>query len=267
MKPTLRVALAAITLLGRLSSAPVAVGDPSFEGNNLSPGGYAYNLGPEWTGTSGTINGNAFEEYIQDFAAEGTDHLGMELGYDVWQDPGVTYQANARYTLTVAAGHRNGATNPGNQSQYLLADTEGTIYATGIFNASGIPAQSFADAPALVFDTPDNPAAVGKSVRILLQARGTGRSHFDNIRLDATSLIPPGSAALENLPPADVGADTATLQGQVTDVGDGAPAITFYWGTADGGLNTANWEHSLALPGTHTGNYSGGISGLAPATT
>lgn len=267
MNLVLRVAFAAAALASALSAAPVSVGDPSFEGNSLGPGGYGYNLAPEWTGTNGTNNGSAFEEYITGFSADGTDHLGMELNYDVWQDLGVTYQANTRYTLTVAAGHRSGLTQPGNITQYVLADSTGTIYATGLFNASTLPSQSFGDAPALVFDTPEDPASVGKTIRILLQARGTGRSHFDNIRLDAASLIPPGGAALVNGEATAITTTTATLNGTVTDVGNGAPSITFFWGTSNGGVNAANWQNSLTLPGTHTGAYSGNIGGLTAGTT
>jgi len=267
MKLALSAAFAAATLLSPLYATPVSVGDPSFEGNSLSAGGYAYNIGPEWTGTNGTINGNAFEEYITGFSADGTDHLGMELNYDVWQDLGVTYQANTRYTLTIAAGHRPGITQPGNQTQYVLADNIGAVYATGLFNASTLPSLSFGDAPALVFDTPNDPSSVGKTIRLLLQARGTGRSHFDNIRLDATSLIPPGGAALTNQGATAITATTATLNGTVTDIGSGAPSITLYWGTTNGGVNAANWQNSLALPGTYSGAFSGNIGGLTAGTS
>ncbi|MCW1923586.1 CotH kinase family protein [Luteolibacter arcticus] len=267
MKPILRIACIAIALLCPLVAAPVSIGDPSFEGNANVSGAWTHNLGPEWTGTGGVSSGNAFEEYVAGFAAAGNDHLGMELNYDVWQNLAVTYQSNTRYTLTVAAGHRGGTTQPGNQSQYLLADSTGAIYSTGIFNASSLPAQTFGDAPALVFDTPDNPAAVGKTIRVLLQSRGSGRSHFDNIRLDATSLVPPGTATVVNQSASAVTTATATLNGQVSNIGNGAPSITLFWGTANGGPATAGWQHSLALAGTHTGSYSGVISGLAPATS
>jgi hypothetical protein len=267
MKFLARVACVAIALSCRLVAAPVTVGDPSFEGNSISAGGWTNNVGPEWTGTGGANNGNAFEEYVTGFSASGTDHLGIELNYNVWQDLAVSYQANTRYTLTVATGHRSGNTQPGNQSQYLLADSTGTIFATGIFNASTLAAQSFGDAPALVFDTPDNAAAVGKTIRILLQARGSGRSHFDNIRLDATSLIPPGGAALVNQAATAITTTAAILNGTVTDIGNGAPSITLFWGTTDGGLNAAAWQNSLALPGTHTGGFSGSISGLTAGTS
>ena len=134
--------LACALILPSLNGAPVSVGDFSFEGNALGPGGYAYNLGPEWQEINGPGSGAGFEEYITGFAAEGTDHLGMEFSHDVWQDLAVTYQPNTRYTLTVAAGYRNGLTNAGNQSSYLLADSTGAIHATGIFN-EGPPGSPF----------------------------------------------------------------------------------------------------------------------------
>lgn len=266
MKPILRIACLAIALSRCLVAAPVTIGDPSFEGNSLTAGQWENNLDPEWKETGGPDNGNGFEEFITGFVADGTDHLGMNLGHDVWQDLAVTYQANTRYTLTLAAGNRNGSTQPGNQTQYVLADSTGAIYATGIFDASTLPGQSFGDAPALVFDTPANPASVGKTIRILLQARGSGRSHFDHLRLDAASLVPPGGAALVNDSATAITTTTATLNGQVTDIGNDAPAITLFWGTADGGLNAAAWQHSLALPGTHGGAFSAAIGGLTHGT-
>ena len=216
-----------------LASAPLAhstavtVGDYSFEGNSLTPGQWTNDLSPEWQETGGPNNGNGFEEYITGFVADGTDHLGMNLGHDVWQDPGVTYQANTRYTLTVAVGNRAGSTSSGNQSQYVLADSTGTVYATGAYDAAAyVASQSFANAPVLVFDTPNNAASVGKTVRIYLRARGAGRSHFDNIRLDATSLIPPGGATVVNNDASAVTTGSATLNGTVTGIGNAAPTIT-----------------------------------------
>ncbi len=269
MNCSLRAVLFAASLaLPRVALAePVAIGDPSFEGNSLSPGQYSNNLGPEWQETNGPNNPNAFEEYIVGFAADGTDHLGMSNNHNVWQDLGVTYQPNTRYTLTVAIGHRNGNTQSGNQSQYRLADDTGTVYAEGIANAWSLPPQSFDDAPSLVFDTPSNPAAVGKTIRILLRARGGGRSHFDHIRLDAAPLVPAGGATVVMLPATEVTATGATLHGEITDIGDEAPAVTFFWGAGNGGLDPLAWEHSLDLTGTWDGAFSAEISGLAPGTS
>ena len=266
----LRLVSLAALLLQPLSATPLTVGDFSFEGNSLTSGGYSNNIGPEWTGTGGQSNGDAFEEYTSyAFAADGTDHLGMILGYDVWQDPGTTYQPNTRYTLTVSVGNRAAAnTFAGNQSQYFLADSTGGIYSSGSYDAfANLPEQTFADAPSLVFDTPNDPSSVGKTIRILLRARGAGRSHFDKIRLDATSLIPVGGATAINHPATSVTSATATLNGQITAIGNSAPAVTIFWGTTQGGIIPANWQHSVILSGTQSGTFSTSISGLDPNVT
>lgn len=264
----LRTASIAVLITSRLIAAPVTIGDPSFEGNSLNAGGYSINIGPEWTGSGGQNNSNAFEEYITGFNSSGTDHLGMILNYDVWQDLAVTYQANTRYTLTVGVGNRTGATSPGNQSQYLLSDSTNIVRATGVWNAyDSVPVGTFADAPLLVFDTTNAPSVVGKTIRVQFRARGEGRSHFDNIRLDAAPLAAAGGATVNNSPATLVAATTATLNGQVTAIGNGAPVITLFWGTSSGGVNPANWQNSITLTGTQSGIFSSAISGLTPNTS
>ena len=257
-----------VTLTPTARGEAITVGDHSFEGNTLSAGGWNNNIGPEWTGTGGSNNGNAFEEYIAGFAADGTDHLGMVLNYDVWQDLGVTYQANTRYTLTIAAGNRSGSTSSGNLTQYALADSTGAVYATANWDAyTNVAPGTFADAPALVFDTPNNAACVGKTIRVLLQARGANRSHFDNIRLDATSLVPPGGATVVNSEATAITASEATLNGAITAIGNDAPTVTVFWGPADGGITPGNWAYSETLPGTQTGAFSLPVLGLDHAAT
>ena len=250
-----------------LAATPVPIGDFSFEGNALTLDSYDNNLGPEWTGTNGPSGGNAFEEYFPAFASNGTDHLGMELGYDVWQDLAVTYQANTRYTLTLAVGHRNYYTISGDQSQYLLADSTGVVRASGVYNAfASVPVDTFADAPPLIFETPNDPAAVGKTIRILLRARGADRSHFDNIRLDASSLTPLGAASISLTPATAISAVSATLSGQISAIGNAAPVVTIFWGTTQGGTNPANWQRSVTLSGTQAGTFSTAVGGLTSNT-
>lgn len=264
--------LRALLILSPFSSgtaAPLGIGDASFEVNSINAGGYTHNLSPEWQETNGPNNGNGFEEYITGFSSAGTDHLGMQLGHDVWQDLAVTYQANTRYTLTVAVGNRSaGQTFAGNLSTYSLSDSTGVIRAVGSWDAqANLATSSFADAPALVFDTPNDPSAVGETIRILLQARGNGRSHFDNIRLDAVPLIPSGSATVSLLPATDTSNSSLTLNGQVTSIGNAAPTITFFWGASDGGIAPDSWAHSITLPDTQSGVFSTGLSGLDAMST
>jgi len=266
LRTCLLAALGPLVGMGTLDATPVGVGDPSFEGNALAAGGYSYDLDPEWQETGGAGSTSGFEEYITGFNADGTDHLGMETGHDVWQDLGSTYQANTRYTLTVAVGNRSGSTQSGNLSFYSLADSTGALYVNAATNASTVAASTFADAPDLVFDTTANPAAVGKTIRILLQARGAGRSHFDHIRLDAEQLQQPGAASLVLHPAIGLSANAATLRAQITDIGVGAPSMTFYYGTTDGGIDPAGWDLSEVLAGTHSGLVTAPVSGLLPAT-
>ena len=246
-------------------AAPVAIGDASFEGNALAAGDWSNDLSPEWQETGGPSNAAGFEEYIAGFAAEGTDHVGMNSGHAIWQDLGETYQANTIYTLTISAGNRSGQTNTGNQTTYSLANPGGTTFASAAFDASTIPAGTFSDAPDLVFDTNSNPAAVGQTIRILLSGGGGGRSHFDNIRLDATAGEPDGSATLSNSPATGITSTSATLNGTVTDIGDGAPSVTIFYGTSDGGTDPGSWDASINVPGTQTGAFSVTVNSLAPS--
>ena len=85
---------------------PVAIQDASFDTLSLSAGGRSTTLTP-WLETGGTANGNGWIERISGFAADGQNHLAMNLNHNVWQDLGLVYQANIRYTLTVAVGNRS----------------------------------------------------------------------------------------------------------------------------------------------------------------
>ena len=88
----LTAALLALTP-GATTAAPVTVTNQSMELPALAAGGWSNALNT-WTGTLGNNNGSAFTEYITGFNGGGNQHLGMALGYDVWQDlTGVTFQA------------------------------------------------------------------------------------------------------------------------------------------------------------------------------
>lgn len=197
-------------------AASITLNDPSFEinsGGDMAPGGWNNGLDPDWTGKDGGNAGGAFEEYIGGFAAVGTDHVGMATGYYIYQDTGVAIAPNTTYTLTVAAGMRNagfsgvgngstyallaGATNLGAQGYVntaaVVADSNLTL-ASSSFDVSGSAESSFVDATPLVFTT--GASVPNENLVILLGDNSpTGRSHFDNIRLDAVA-IPEASSAL-----------------------------------------------------------------------
>ena len=267
MKNTHLIPFLSVLSIGSLWSAPINVGDSSFEGNTLDSGGWSNDLSPEWSETGGSNNASGFEEYIPGFSAQGTDHLGLNSGHSVWQDLGETYQADTVYTLTIAVGNRAGQTTAENQSGYSLRSSAGAIYASGTQDGSLFGVGSFNDALDLVLDTSSTTDAVGQTIRIHLSAGGSGRTHFDNIRLDALAAEPDGTAKLTNSAASGIANTSVTLGGNVSDVGDGTPSITIFYGPTDGEMDAGAWASSLALPETHSGNFSGNISNLTPASS
>ena len=246
-----------------LRAEEVALQDPSFDNRALSAGVWSNDIRP-WQETGGPNNGNGFVERISGFSRDGLNHLGLNLHHSVWQDPAKVFLPETRYTLTVATGHRPGATQGGNESQYFIAATDGTVYASGAFNASTLASGTFADAPPLVFDTRLAPSAVGKPLRVLLQAGGSGRSHFDRIRLTAESLAAPDGLAVGQLLASNPTPRTATLTGAILDSAAGAATVTLFWGPTDGGMNASAWAFSSTLAGTWAGSFSLSIDGLEP---
>ena len=189
------------------------VGDYSFENNSLNPGGWGNNLSPEWQDRDGENDGGSFEEYIDGFVDKGTDHVGMATGYYIWQDTGIAIAANTTYTLTVAAGNRNaihtteenasiygllgGATGLGPQGYANTAAVlnSSLILASGSVDASTFNASLFADGVPLVYTT--GATVPSENLIILLGDNSpSGRSHFDNIRLDAVAAVPDPSSML-----------------------------------------------------------------------
>lgn len=175
--------LLACLLGGAPAGAQIPLNNPSFESPAQAVGGYSFDL-QGWTDGAAPGDTRRFIEHISGFAAAGNQHLGIAQIWRVWQDLGVTYQANTVYRLRVAVGNRPGFTEAGNISKYGLGDPTSAVGDHKSVNASTIPAGTFAEAPELIVDTSVRTGFVGKSIRIELIANGQGRSHFDNVRLD-----------------------------------------------------------------------------------
>ena len=245
-------------------AAPITIANPSFEVQSpeLQPDEFT-NFLVSWLETGGPGAVAGFVAFIPGFAAEGTDHLGMEVGHDVWQDVGVSYTPNTVYTLTVSVGNRL----TGSNSIYAL--TTGTVrpFAIAGTDASAlVPVGGFADAAALTLDTVEEPGAVGRSVRVLLQARGNGRSHFDNIRLDATATAQNGRPIGNSSAATLVTITGSTVGGSVTSIGSAAPSVAVYYGPTDAGSNPADWALNKVLAGTFTGAFSTPLTDLTSNT-
>jgi len=233
---------------------PVAIQDASFDERVLSSGSVSTTITP-WQETGGPGNPNGFIDRYGRFFADLPNHLGMNLNHNVWQDLGGAYQASTRYTLTVAVGNRTGQTLAGNDSRYLLAASDGTVFATGTFNASTIQADTFADAPPLVFESHASSAAIGKNIRVLLQARGAGRSHFDKIRLTAVSTKQAQTITFDELAPIKAGDPPLAL----TATASSGLSVSYMSSDAalasvSGDLLAAHAEGLVTITASHSGN-------------
>jgi hypothetical protein len=134
---------------------------------------------------------DSFIEFIPGFSADGNQHVGMSEGYFLWQD--------------TAVGNRTGWTDPANVSTYarynfsptgLDAGAPGSLALAGA-NASGLAADTFGDMLTLTYNT--GAVAPSGNIGIFLGAGGTARSHFDNVRLDATPIPEPSVGILAGL--------------------------------------------------------------------
>jgi hypothetical protein len=95
-------------------------------------------------------------------------------------------------------------------------------------------------------------------------ATGSKGYGLNCLRLKESFIV--GQPSVRNIAATDLTAAGARVGGEVTEVGDGIPSVTLYWGDEDGGGNSAGWDHVVPL-GVQGGSFDQIISGLSPATT
>lgn len=174
-------------------AAPVSIGDQSFEDAGLAAGGWSNTLSGGWTNPGSA--GQSFVEYISGFSADGTHHLGIQDGGLVYQDVG-SFQPNTVYTLTLNIGNRNNDwAEATNASTWEIQDTLGLVYATASLDALTIAQGTFSGDQWIEYTTPVSGGPTG-AIRIALSTTGSGRAHWDNVRLDATLVPEPSTLAL-----------------------------------------------------------------------
>ena len=78
-----------------------------------------------------------------------------------------------------------------------------------------------------------------------------------------TENVPEGPPAVENIAAEDVMAFQATVGGRISTTGGQVPQVTVYYGTTDGGMNAAAWQHSVQLGGMSR-DFSATLDGLSP---
>ena len=72
-------------------------------------------------------------------------------------------------------------------------------------------------------------------------------------------------AVVTNLPASNVQGSSAILNGQVLSIGSQTPTVTLYYGTGNGGTNTAAWANNIYIGQQH-GSYAITVTGLSTNT-
>ena len=286
------ILLVLLALLLASPGAPISINNASFERPVQSSGDWTNALpdpnrggnGPDWLGQGGSDNGKAFIEYIPNFSSEGNQHLGMQENYYVFQNTGVPWVANTRYELTVGIGDRfepagalaiigltHSTQTPGPTNTLPYANTSDALANDSVL-ATALRAVDFGGPGALIFAdhtvtyvTGATPP-LGNVVVFLGNGTALYRSHFDHVRLTITLLADLESPTLTNVTPTEIGGTLANPGADVTDAGGDLPAVTLYYGTADGGTDPSAWTSSTIL-GTFAGTQTAYLTGLTPNTT
>ena len=79
-----------------------------------------------------------------------------------------------------------------------------------------------------------------------------------------TNVTPP---VLGSLSVANLEKTTADIEGTLSDNGNAATTLVFYWGDNDGGTNPASWDSNITISNAQEGTIRKSLSGLTGGTT
>jgi hypothetical protein len=203
---------------GNAEAAPVPIANHSFESPDVM-GGWQNGLPNSWLGGGGLSNSWLENNASVGFTGgDGLQHAALETdgGY-IYQDLGVAFAPNTKYTMNLASahrdGHHHGLLHFGLFSSAAIGTDVGTpgfMDIQGVWNGANPDGDNmwntFRDASLLntigtgslgkVYTyTTGAVAPTGNLVAFIRDVNG-GRETFDNIRLDATLVPEPASFAL-----------------------------------------------------------------------
>lgn len=192
--------------------------------------------GSRWTAETESFTTLPLPPTVSNLAAQNLEANSATVGADVTttggEDPDVTIYYGTSDGGTVSGNWQSSVSLgsvSGTETTDLVGLSDGTIYFFRAFASN-----SGGDAWAPTSGSLTTPVAVPATV----------------INRNATNIT--GSSA--------------RLEGTVTDTGSDTPALTFYFGTSDGGTNPAAWERNTSA-GTDAGDFSRTVSLLSPETT
>lgn len=213
---------ASVLVLGlsvQAKAAPVPIANHSFESPDVM-GGWQDVLPDNWLGGGGLagrwVENNASVGFS---GGDGVQHAGIDTdgGY-IYQDLGVAFAANTKYTIDLASAHRAGFNHGIVEFGLFSSDAIGTDVGTpgfmdiqGVWSGSGNPSgddqfNQLRDASLLstigtgslgnVYTYTTGGVAPSGNVVVFIRDASGGRQTFDNIRLDATPIPEPAGIVL-----------------------------------------------------------------------
>ena len=177
----------------------------------------------------------------------------QNAGIDAW-DNFLVYVPSSKPVFTLALTNMAVATNS-TVAMKVLADGPGTISYAWFTNKTLV-----GGATNFSYTTP---ALSSSYTNVMVVASNSNGSATNSATL---TVVAAALATLTNLPSTSVQGATAILNGQVLNTGNDPPAVTIYYGTANGATNAAAWANNIPL-GSQSGSFAQPVIGLRTNTT